>query len=132
MFAVQPGGLHSADKELRTVGVWSSIGHGHNTGASVLQGKVLILELVAVDRLAASAIVVGKVSALKLKRWKKIVLANGAIFLITQSYHEIWNHAMKGGALITESLLASAKSADVLSGLGNNIVTKLKNLKKNN
>lgn len=67
MLSVEPRGLHSADEELGSVGVGSSIGHGHNTGASVLQGKVLILELVTIDGLATSAIVVGEIATLQLK-----------------------------------------------------------------
>lgn len=66
MLSIEPRGLHSADEELRTVGVGSSIGHGHNAGTSVLQGKVLILELVTVDGLATSSIVVGEVTTLQL------------------------------------------------------------------
>lgn len=37
-----PGGLRSADEELGTVGVGSSISHGENSFTSVLQLKVLI------------------------------------------------------------------------------------------
>ena len=37
MLAVQPLGLDGADKELGSVGVGPSIGHGENTGSSVLQ-----------------------------------------------------------------------------------------------
>ena len=37
MLAVQPLGLDGADKELGSVGIRSSIGHGKDTGSSVLQ-----------------------------------------------------------------------------------------------
>lgn len=66
VLSVEPRGLDGADEELRAVGVGTSIGHRHNAGASVLQGKVLILELVAVDGLATSSIVVGEVTSLEL------------------------------------------------------------------
>ena len=41
MFAVQPGGLGSAQKELAAVGVGAGVGHGENTRSSVLpvEGK---------------------------------------------------------------------------------------------
>lgn len=44
VLAIQPGGLDGADEELGTVGVGASVGHGEDTGASVLQGEVLISE----------------------------------------------------------------------------------------
>lgn len=59
---VQPGGLDGADEELRAVRVRSGVGHAQDSRAGVLQRKVLILELVAVDRLASGAVVVGKVA----------------------------------------------------------------------
>merc|ERR1712093_333662 len=59
MLAVQPGGGDCAEEELGTVGVRTSVGHGEDSGASVLEGEVLVLKLVAVDRLASGAVVVG-------------------------------------------------------------------------
>ncbi len=64
MLAVQPGGLGSADEELRAVGVGTSVGHGEDTFASVLQVEVLVFELVAIDGLSTSAVVVGEITAL--------------------------------------------------------------------
>lgn len=49
---------------LGSVGVGASVGHGQHAGASVLEGEVLVGELVAVNGLAARAVVVGEVTAL--------------------------------------------------------------------
>ena len=79
MLAIEPSGLLSADEELRSVAaekvshvvrflqekdarvlgivrVGASVGHGQDTRAGVLQGEVLIVELLTVDRLATSAL----------------------------------------------------------------------------
>ena len=40
---------------------------------------------------------------------------------VTALEHELGNHAMKLGARVTKTLLASAKGAEVLSGLGGGI-----------
>ncbi len=64
VLAVQPGGLGSADEELAAVGVGAGVGHRQDAGSGVLQGEVLVLELVAVDALASGSVVVGEVTAL--------------------------------------------------------------------
>src|SRR5699024_7757584 len=64
VLAIQPGSLHGGDEELGSVGVGSSIGHRHDTGAGVLEVKVFVLKLVAIDGLATGAVVVGEVAAL--------------------------------------------------------------------
>lgn len=56
MLAIEPRGLDGADEELRAVGAGTGVGHGEDTGASVPQVEVLILELLAVDGLATSAL----------------------------------------------------------------------------
>lgn len=61
MLAIQPGGLDSADEELGSVGVGSSVGHGEDTRSSVLEDEVLISELLTVDGLATSAVASGEV-----------------------------------------------------------------------
>jgi len=100
MLAIQPRSLGSADKELRTVGVGSSVGHAEDAWAGVLELEVLVLELVAIDGLASSAVVVGEVSALA---------------------HEVGDDAVEGRALVPESLFSGAKGAEILSGLGHHI-----------
>ena len=64
MLSIKPLGLGSAEEELASIGVGASIGHGENSRSSVLQGEVLILELVAVDGLATSSVMVGEVATL--------------------------------------------------------------------
>lgn len=65
MLAIQPGRLSSAQEELAPIGVGPGIGHGQNTRARVLQGKVLVRKLLAPDGLASSAVVVGEIPALR-------------------------------------------------------------------
>jgi len=60
--------------------------------------QVLVLELGAVDGLAAGAVVGGEVTTLA---------------------HEVRDDAVEARALETEALLASAERAEVLAGLGN-------------
>ena len=62
MLAVQPAGLDGADKELGAVGVGAGVSHGESAGVDVLQAEVFVLELVAVDRLATSAVAGGEVT----------------------------------------------------------------------
>ena len=49
MSSVEMGSRTEAEEELRTVGTWASIGHGKDTTFSVLIGKVLVIEVLAVD-----------------------------------------------------------------------------------
>jgi len=104
VLVVQPAGLNSGDEELASIGVGSSISHGHDTRASVLQCEVLISELAAIDGLATSAVVVGEVSTLA---------------------HEVGDDTVENAAFVAKALLASAKGAEVFSGLGNNVAPQL-------
>lgn len=65
VLTVEPWGLDGANEELRAVCVRSSVCHRQHTLASVLQLEVLILELLAVDGFAASAVAVGEVTTLQ-------------------------------------------------------------------
>jgi hypothetical protein len=64
MLAIEPASDHSSDEELRAVGIAASIGHAEQTFLGVLELEVLIIEPVAVDRFAASAITLGEVTTL--------------------------------------------------------------------
>jgi len=75
------------------------------TRASVLQCEVLVLELVSIDGLSASAIVVGEVTTLA---------------------HEVGNDTVEGGGLEAVALLAGAQGAEVLGGPGHDIRAQLK------
>eukprot|EP00331_Platyophrya_macrostoma_P012537 CAMPEP_0176432520 /NCGR_PEP_ID=MMETSP0127-20121128/15443_1 /TAXON_ID=938130 /ORGANISM="Platyophrya macrostoma, Strain WH" /LENGTH=190 /DNA_ID=CAMNT_0017814707 /DNA_START=85 /DNA_END=655 /DNA_ORIENTATION=- len=107
VLAVQPVSGSNADEELRAVRVGASVGHRQGAGAEVLAALAserLILELAAVDRLAASAVEVGEVASLA---------------------HEALDHTVEDAAGIAEALLAGAQSAEVLSGLGARISEQL-------
>lgn len=56
VLAIEPRGDDGSDEELGAVGVGAGIGHGEEAGLGVSELEVLILELLAVDRLAASAL----------------------------------------------------------------------------
>lgn len=103
---IEPGGLHGGDEELGSVGVRAGVGHRHDSGASVSQDEVLILELVAVDGLSTGAIVVLEVTALA---------------------HEVRNHTVEGGALVAEALLAGAEGTEVFASLWSYICAQLNN-----
>lgn len=103
---IQPGRLHGGDEELGSVGIGSSVGHGHYTGTGVSQDEVLILELVSVDGLAAGAVVVLEIATLA---------------------HEVRNHTVEGGALVAEALLSGAESAEVFASLWSYICAQLNN-----
>merc|ERR1719168_473818 len=64
MFSIQPLGLGSAEEELGAVRVGTSVGHGEDSWPSVLQLKVLVLKLCAVNGLSSSSITSSKVSSL--------------------------------------------------------------------
>merc|ERR1711864_5443 len=97
---IQPLGLRGAEEELRAVGVRPCIGHRQNPGSSVLQCKVLILELVSVDRLASGSISSGEVAPLA---------------------HEVGDDAMEGRPSEPEPLLLGAQGSEILARLGHHV-----------
>ena len=70
----------------------------------VLLLEVLILEFLAVDGLAASAIFVGEVTTLG---------------------HEVIDDSVEGASLVAKAFLASAELPEVLGSLGDDIVIEL-------
>ena len=59
-----PRSFDSTEEELRAVCIGTGVGHGEDTRASVLLLEILIRKLLAVDRLAASAIAAREIAAL--------------------------------------------------------------------
>jgi len=105
VLAVEPISFGGAKEELGAVSVGSSVGHAQDSLSSVFLGEVLILELVSVDGLAASAILLGEVTALT---------------------HEAWDDAMEGRVFVSETLFSGAESSEVLAGLGRHVRVQLK------
>lgn len=101
VLAIKPAGDDSGNEELGAVGIWSGVGHGEKSWLGVLSGEVLISELLTVDGLATSAIATGEVTSLK---------------------HELRDNAVEGRASVSETLLAGAESAEVLSSLWDNVI----------
>ena len=100
VLAVQPASLSGAEEELRAVGVGTRVGHGENARTRVLQLKVLVGKLVAVDGLASRSVVVGEVTSLT---------------------HEPRNDTVEGAALVAKALLAGAEGTKVLGRLGDDV-----------
>lgn len=104
VLSVKPGARHEGDEELWAIGVLASISHGEQVWLGMFDLEVLILKLSAVDGLASSAVVVGEISTLG---------------------HELIDDAMESWSLVSESLLSSAESSEVLSSLGDDVVKEL-------
>ena len=64
MFPVQSRRLHQAQKELRSIGMWSRIRHRQNARSRVLQFEVLVCKVFCVNRFIPSAIVMREISSL--------------------------------------------------------------------
>ena len=110
VLSVQPGGISSADEELGSVGVGSSVSHREASESSVLSSlslEALISELSSVDRLSSTSISRGEVSSLA---------------------HEVGDDTVELGSLVgqTSRVVSAAQRAEVLSGLGNNVIVELK------
>jgi hypothetical protein len=99
----------------------SSVGHGEDTGASVLEVEVLVLELLAVDGLTTGALPIVSPVYGNVRGWSMTYVAAGEV---TTLEHELGDDTVEGGALEVEglaraagTLLTSAESAEVLGGL---------------
>jgi len=104
VLAIEPACDFRGDEELRAVSVWSGIGHREKSYFGVLAGEVLIGKLLTVDRLATGAVTAGEITTLK---------------------HESWDYAVEGRSSVSETLLASAESTEVLGSLGNDIIVEV-------
>lgn len=83
--------------------------------------EVLVGELLAVDGLATSALL-EDVSVLRSAQLGCVVCSYVATGEVTTLEHELGDDTVELGAGVAEALLASAESAEVLSGLGDNVV----------
>lgn len=99
VLAIQVRSRHRCNKELRAIGVSSSIRHGKKTRLVVLVDKVLVVELLSINRLTTSSISTSEISSLN---------------------HEVRDHTVEGAALVMQrlsslslSLLSSAKRSTV-------------------
>ena len=100
----------------------SGVSHGEDTGASVPQVEVLVLELLAVDALTTGALCcVSQLLPQSCGIESRTYVAAGEV---TSLEHELGDDAVEVGALVVEglaglagALLAGAESAEVLGGL---------------
>jgi hypothetical protein len=104
VFAVEPSSGDGGDKELRPVGVLARIGHRELPRLGVLQRKVLVVKLGAVDRFTARAIVIGKVTALE---------------------HELGNDTVEPGSFVTITVLARGELTEIFGRLWHDVVEQL-------
>jgi hypothetical protein len=104
MTTIKPRCLNSSNKELRSVGVGSRVGHGQVHGSFMLQLEILIVKLAPVDRFSSTSIKIGEITSLN---------------------HEIGNDSVEDGSLemkrlsrFSNSLLTGAQGPKVLGSLG--------------
>lgn len=89
----------------------------------MLSDEVLIGELLSVDGLATSALILGEpLVCVSLRGRKGTYVATGEV---TSLEHEVRNDAVECRASVSEALLAGAESTEVLGSLWDNIVVEL-------
>ena len=64
VFAIEMRSRSKTEEELRSVRIWSSVGHWENSPSSVLVVEVLVLKFVSVDTFATSSISSGEIATL--------------------------------------------------------------------
>lgn len=79
----------------------------------MLQGEVLVSELLSVDRLSS-----GSVSASEVSSWQSIGYYDVIKWLFLTLDHEVLDDTVELGSLVSEALGASGELEEVLGGLG--------------
>ena len=112
MLTIKPSGWSCGNKELRTIGVFSSVGHAQDARNVVDDIEILILKFGSVDALATGTVSSGKITTLA---------------------HEAWNNPMenrifevKWFASSSGSLFSSAKCTEVLNCFGDVVTEQAK------
>lgn len=106
----------------------------------MFQCKVFVVKLVSIDRLATSAVMICKITALLNKhltflcqerkitsrdyRGKKVNFFVKCKLKKTNLAHKLWNDSMKAGSSESKSFLAGAQCTEVFGGFWNNIGSK--------
>ena len=86
----------------------TSISHAEEERAVVLEIKVLILKLLAIDTLASGAVARGEVTTLDHERYDDSVEARALV--------------VEGNPGLAIALLARAETSEVVGGFGDNII----------
>jgi hypothetical protein len=105
------------------VRVGAGVGHGEHERLLVGELEVLVGELLTVDGLATSALI-WTVSLVLQKRTDEL-FTHVATGEVTTLEHEVRDDTVELWARVAEALLASAESAEVLDGLGDNVIEEL-------
>ena len=103
MLSVQPCAWDEGHEELRSIGVWSGVGHREVSSSGMSDSEVLVSELHAIDRLSSGTVSSGEISSLS---------------------HELGDNSVERATLVAKwlstlsnTLLSSAESSEILGGL---------------
>ncbi len=109
-----------SDEELRAVGILSGVCHGEESFLAVLELEVLIGEFVAINcRHTISTVLT--ISPPSIDKMLHTRLSTGPISPceVAPLGHEALDNTVEARVLVTEALLSSSQSPEVLDGLGN-------------
>lgn len=97
------------DTNLRRVGVRPAIGHRQDARAGVLQCEILVVESLAINRLATGAIAGSEIAALQRKTIDKMA-EDLAKKKMTSSClnHKLGYYSMNGAAFVAKTLFTGA------------------------
>ena len=73
MVAIEPRGLCEVYKELGSVCVATSVGHGKKVGAGVLKVEVLVRESLSINGFSTGTVAIGEVATLSHELWDNSV-----------------------------------------------------------